>query len=64
MSSSELLFAAECPRCHMLWSQHRRFEQLRAAIAGEIELNFWCQQCGQMFEADHAQLERLSRWLP
>jgi len=61
---SEIIFAAECPRRHMLWKQTYRVDQIRAAIAGELQLEFWCEQCGDTFEADDAQLERLERPLP
>ena len=56
-----LTFAAECPRCHMLWNQRYNTEQLRASVAGELELEFWCQQCGDSFAPDAAQLERLHK---
>jgi hypothetical protein len=60
---SGLSFAAECPRCHTFWTQKYRLDQLRAAIDGELQLEFWCQQCGATFEPDQAQLERLKRRL-
>lgn len=45
----------------MLWNQRYNTEQVRAALAGELQLEFWCQQCGDIFAPDAAQLERLRK---